>query len=189
MISDNIAGLRYTIRTSATSGVVTTQYYGEKFQPDLVERKIYYKVYVNPPQIVKENENVTLHFKLEKVSMNGMDIGSQDIIKMSKLGELDADKTVTYTNFTPPDTKILYVLLRRSVTHKDLETMKLSLMPGFRFSWWYTSSDVEVTPEPKYKEQAKDYIRFVRLWLHCHCIYIICLQKSHILSKFKILGL
>ena len=170
--STNIAlGLIHIIRTSATSGVVTTQYYGDKFQPDLVERKLHYKVYVYPPQSVKNNKNVTLHLKLEKVSMNGMDIGSQDTIKISKLGELVADKTVTYTNFTPPGTRSLYVLLQRSVSHEDLETMKLNFMPGFRFSWWYTSSDVEVTPEPKYKEQVKDYIRFVRLHCqYCHCI-------------------
>ena len=29
--------------------------------------------------------------------------------------------------------------------------MKLEMMPGFRFSWWYTGAGV--TPDPKYKDK------------------------------------
>ena len=94
--------LDFYIVTSATSGVVTTQYYGELFRPDLVERKLYYKVDVNPPKSVKNNENVTLHFKLEKVSMTGLASGRRNIDHIDGLGNLDADQTTAYTNFTPP---------------------------------------------------------------------------------------
>ena len=50
-------------------GVIFTQYYGEKYQPDLVERKLQYSIFVYPPE---SNENVTLHFKVEKVLMKGI---------------------------------------------------------------------------------------------------------------------
>ena len=36
----------FDVFTRATSGVVKTQYYGEKFQPDLVELKLFYQVSV-----------------------------------------------------------------------------------------------------------------------------------------------
>ena len=46
---------------------------------------------------------------------------------------------------------------------EDLEAIKLDLMPGFRFSWWYNINGVEFTPEPE-RKYANDGItkQFVR---------------------------
>ena len=60
---DYVYGINYYINTSATSGVVTTQYYGEKFQPDLVDRKLHYEVHVIPPESVRNNQNVNATFQ------------------------------------------------------------------------------------------------------------------------------
>ena len=68
--------LAIDIKTSATSGVFTTQYYGKKFQPLLVERKLGYLVTVEYPK------SVTLNFKLEKVSMTGLAIGLAVLIEL-----------------------------------------------------------------------------------------------------------
>ena len=68
--------LSIQIYTSAPSGVVSTQYYGENFRPELVERKLEYMVTVKPPKKIRKN--VKLHFKLEKISMSGLAIGSLD---------------------------------------------------------------------------------------------------------------
>ena len=142
--------INYYISTSATSGVVTTQYYGEKFQPDLVERRLDYVVYVHPPQMVFNNENVTLHFKMEKFSMTVLTSGSVDVVFMEGLGNLDPGQTNAYTNFTPPADSYYYIRLSREVSSDDLKNTELDFMPGFRFSWWYTSTGVDVTPEPKF---------------------------------------
>ena len=61
-------GLTFTVFTSATSGVVTTRYFGEQFQPSLVDRKLVFYVYVYPPESVRNNSDVTLHLNLEKIS-------------------------------------------------------------------------------------------------------------------------
>ena len=61
---------KYNLVTSATAGVVTTQYYGEQFQPHLVERNIIYYISVYPPESVRDNSDVTLHFKLDKAMRN-----------------------------------------------------------------------------------------------------------------------
>ena len=48
----------FEVDTSATSGVITTQYYGEKFQSDLVEREHNIRISVKyPPQSVRENND------------------------------------------------------------------------------------------------------------------------------------
>ena len=149
----DIFGLTIVISTSATSGVVNTQHYGEKFRPELEERKLYYKVYVYPPDSVKNNENVTLHFKVEKVSMKGLSPGSTDIIGIDFI-ELDEGLKTIFKNFTPPLTFYGYqrsLKLNRGVGSEDIAIQNLDLQPGFKFSWWYTGSNV--TPDDKYKDR------------------------------------
>ena len=162
--------INYYISTSATSGVVTTQYYGEKFQPDLVERSLSNRVYIHPPMSVLNNENVTLHFKLEKVSMTGLTSGSMDEVMIE--GVLDDHKRTAYKNFTPPcgegcdmQDPERTIRLYRDVNSDDLEITELKVMPGFRFSWWYTSKGVDVTPDHKYENyRVQKYIpRFVNI--------------------------
>ena len=156
-------GLYIYINTSATSGVVTTQHYGDPFIPELVERKLLYRVRVHAPKSVKRNENVTLHFKVEKVSMTGLASNSKDKVRMAMgdglgLGNLDADQTTAYKNFTPSgNTKRMD--LSRDVSSEDVEAQRLDLMPGFKFSWWYTGA--EITPYNKFKdnEMNKQFVR------------------------------
>ena len=45
--TDKYDRLSYKIYTTATSGVVTTQYFEEQYQPNLVERKVFYRVNIN----------------------------------------------------------------------------------------------------------------------------------------------
>ena len=146
-------GLRYVFYTSATKGVVKTQNYGKTFQPDLVERKVYYKVFIYPPLSVQKNKNVTLHFKVEKNSMSGK--GILDTVSLSNCKLSDAIKSAK-TNFTPPGSKP-NMLLRRNIATDDIKTIRLELMPGFRFSWWYTFTGkyVEVIPDLRYKDEEK----------------------------------
>ena len=149
-------GLNIIIYTSATSGSVTTQFYGGKFSPELVEGKVWYSVSVYPPESVRDNENVTLHLKLDKISMRGLAPGSKDRVEMN-FNDLDADETTTYKNFTPP--RYNYLRLLRDVSAEDINKQKLDMMPGFRFTWWYTGT--KVTPDKKYKNEeiTKQFVR------------------------------
>ena len=58
----------YSIDTSAPSGVITSQYFGEKYNPNLVEDRLQYHIRVWPFKSIRYNENVTLHFKIERLS-------------------------------------------------------------------------------------------------------------------------
>ena len=124
-----------------------------------VERKPRYTIYVYPPESVKDNENVTLHFNVEKLSMTGLASGSRDKVLMSGLGNLEADQTTAYTNFTPPGVErdLSYMTLSRIVSSEDIEKQKLDYMPGFRLSWWYTGAKVIPVNEYKYREENKKY--------------------------------
>ena len=155
--------LQIDLSTSATSGVVTTQHFGEKFMPELVERNLWYWVNVYPPKSILGNENVTLHFKVEKVSMTGLVRkrgGTKDQVLMEGR-ELGAYQKTTYKNFTPSagdDSYSIYTM-RDQVSYEDVESQNLNVMPGLRFSWWYTGE--ELTPDNKYKDE-KITIQFVR---------------------------
>ena len=106
------------------------------------------------PDNVQSNDNVTLHFKLEKMSLTGL-------VYMDGLGYLADDKTNAYTNFTPPGhtSRDYDIFFLQRVSSEVVEQQNLDLMPGFRFSWWYTGA--EVTPDPIYKhdEISKYFVR------------------------------
>ena len=93
--------------------------------------------------------------------MTGLARLSKDTVWMSKLGDLDADQTTVYTNFTPPGNKdgFRYMRLWRDVCSDDVETQKRDVMPGVRFTWWY--SGAKVTPENKFKDEefTKQFVR------------------------------
>ena len=147
--SDYSGKMTIFISNSATSGVATTQYYGEQFRSKLVERKLGYDVFVYPPKNVNDNSNVTLHFKIEKVSMTGLGRGSKNSVVIDRKN-VDVDQTSLYTNFTPPGNQ-RSISLYRDVSTVDVEIQKLDVMPGFKFSWWYTGG--EVSPDPVFKEE------------------------------------
>ena len=159
---DNANGLNFHIETSTTSGVVTTQYYGEQFQPNLVERKFFYVVQVYPPESILENENVTLHFRAEKVSMKEFARGShsKDEFFMEDTGGYsNADQKTVSTNFTVEYNVYRYIQPIRDVSLEEVKKMKMNMMPGFKFSWWYTG--LEVTSETRFKDNEinKQFVR------------------------------
>ena len=151
-------GLNFEIHTSATSGEVTTQHYGKQFMPELVERKLRYRVFVYPPDSVKYNDNLTLHFKLDKLSMTGLVRGRNErfLVKRQPVG---SDLTSLYRNISMDPYESKTIELVRDVSTGEVEAQKLDVMPGFRFTWWY--SGAEVIPDNKYK-YSKNTRYFVR---------------------------
>ena len=141
------------IYSSATSGVVTTQYFEEQYNPSLERRKVYGGVGVYPPESVKRNKNVTLHFNLEKLSNTGMTKGSYDDLKLDGRF-LELELTSASSNFTPPvaDTnsyRYRHIVLDRYLKD-DFKNNQIERMPGFRLSWYYTGLDESVSPDSKY---------------------------------------
>ena len=159
------SGFTYVLKTSATSGSVNTQYFGEQYQSHLVKMNMNYGVNVYPPLSVRNNPNVTLHFKLEKVSMTGMSVGWDNVVVEGD--NLDAGlSSVTY-DFNPPakdgEDKRWIALIRKNITQEDLKTMDIESMPGFKLSWYYTGLDHETPSNLAVKREAQLFNMFVNL--------------------------
>lgn len=152
----DLYGLEYPITTTAASGVITTQYYNEKYLPDLVERKLNYRVTVYLPKNVMNNKNVTLHLTVEKQSLTGLSKGNKDALEMEGFQEtLEAEQKVAYKALNPPNENdpqidFIYVRLIRDVSFGDVRENELTmnLMPGFEFKWHY--SGIKAISESKF---------------------------------------
>ena len=112
----------YDIETSATSGSISTQYFGQKYQSHLVRKWTLPLVRVYPPKSACESENITFHFKLEKVSITGLSLsnGRDEYDMDGYYGELDAEEPVFYKNFSPPSCLFYDVSLVRDIRSLDL---------------------------------------------------------------------
>ena len=149
------------LTTRALSGIISTQHFGEKFDADMVVPSVYYDVFVYSPEsnyYDGDNETKTLHFEIEKVSMNNLRNGT--------------DKFFIYTdavpnsighilmNFTPPQ-NYRQVSLTRSISVNDIINQKLHLMPGFRLKWYYTGPGaIGMQPD---SVPIEGFIKFVNL--------------------------
>ena len=143
----------YDVYTAASSGSISTQYFGEEFDADKVETGLYYSVSVYPPASVRNNTNVTLHLDIEKVSLEDLSSG-QDRLRVDGTTIMETHRTY---NFTPPTGRYGRhdISLSRYVLQADIRKQKLNVMPGFRVSWHY--SGIEVEPEAKYYNNT-DYL-------------------------------
>ena len=149
-------GLQYFIDTTALSGSVTTQYYGQRYQADLVDKFIEFKVFIHPSE-TDQKDNITLHFQLEKVAIRDVSSDRFDRYKIDGYdGTIEPDTMKVYTNITNtllvriPWTRKKKMHLWRYVGKNDLESNSMEKMPGFRFRWWYTGANFTV--EPKYSK-------------------------------------
>ena len=123
-------GLRYNILTKATSGKISTQKYAEKFNSSNVEKNFinYVKFFV--PKIVREKANITLHFDIDKNTLEGFE---------KFHGLLENPNTITtyskiYTDLSDGlDTLTSY----RDISFSDLSDLDLPFMPGFKIKWYY----------------------------------------------------
>ena len=127
--------LNYFVYTSATSGNMTTQYFGQNFEADNVERNIFIDIRVSVPLIVQYRTSTSLRFNLEKNTMKK--VSENDKMYMSTLGDIDADNTHIIKNITGPTRDYYRIRLSRKVTNEDIRNSKQYKMPGFQLSWNY----------------------------------------------------
>ena len=142
-------GVRYYVRTSALSGSVNTQYFGENFDVDKVDSDVtvHYGVQIDTSEHIRENPNVTIHLEIEKISMKELSTGDYNF---NAEGALDVDETHISKNFTPPEQFSYGMLSTSKVSREDVMKQTLNLMPGFRFTWYYSGMDEK--PNPKYSD-------------------------------------
>ena len=150
---DEDYGLDYYISTSATTGSVKTQHFGDGYDPDKIERKLRYYIKITPPEHVVGNPNYTLTLEIEKVIMflPGSSVDFMFVGDDNDGWQLDADQNYHFLKFTAP--AYIYILVRRDVNEKDIETNQYFLKknPGFNMKWNYNQRDIK--PDTTYKEE------------------------------------
>ena len=140
--------LQYYVYTSATSGNISTKYFGETFDDTKVDGYIQITIIVYVPQSPKVDQNTTLMFDINKNTMEG--VRDNDWM-MAVYDIIDADLTHWRKNISV-SSSYYNIILDRKVSANDIDNMDLDVMPGFRFTWNY---DKNVEPWTKYSIKQK----------------------------------
>jgi len=90
----------YSIDTSAPSGVITSKYFGEKYNPSLFDKNLQYIIRVWPSKSIRYNENVTLHLEIERWSFPESGVSYDSFYLPNSLAE--EEKKVFNESFSPP---------------------------------------------------------------------------------------
>ena len=152
--------VNYSVKlmTSATSGMITTNFFGENFDIRKVATQNTVNVYLLIPKNIALDKNVTLNFNAEVVSLADLPYTSRDQIFVQDnnvVGTyLDPAETKYFRNFTPPmegfieqiKNQGIEITFRvfgadRSVSYDDLQLATNKKMPGFKFSWHYSGEN------------------------------------------------
>ena len=142
----------HIVRTSATSGNITTQYFGDEFDIDKLQSNYEIEVYIYVPEKAQNDKNTTFMLKIEQESMEEKD----ELRFGTGFGGEKIDSKVFSKNFSAP--KSYYALKYKRFEIGNMNGKEMQKMPGFRISWKY---DTDVVSEAQYKNNEKT-LEFVR---------------------------
>ena len=158
----NLMGTQhFKIITNASSGIISTELFGQPFHPDKIDKEMTYSITVCPPENLL-NKITSLDMKIEKISITGMSAESRDdVYTVSSTGEVIDVDTKLFLNVSPPACQAINWLRYLSETDDDLLKIKMDVMPGLEVSWNYTDiGGKDVTPEHKYFSETDSKINF-----------------------------
>ena len=120
------------MHTSAISGTVSTQNFGDKFDADKVDMNTYIIIFIYPPKAFKNSTNGTFHLEIQKISMTNLSIGDNSFdtfyfyVNSEKI-TVDAEETYIQRNLTQADmySDIFYIFQhkRKVITQDELDMM------------------------------------------------------------------
>ena len=135
--------IAYVINTYATTGSITTQYFGEKFDVDKLELDINYKLRLMVPDSIISNPNALIHFTIEKVTMQNLKRGRDNLfvggLNFNDYNEFKASRKPFTRKYLDDKCQCYEIFLNRKVSKEDVvSSVKLDQMPGWNISWYYT---------------------------------------------------
>ena len=150
--------LNFDVATFATSGNISTKYFGANFDAVKFDANIYIGITVNvPPRREWGDGDTTLILNIQKNSIK--EFSNNDKISFCNIfTEIDADLTEWNKNITNPRRNVYSIKLNRDVSKDDLNNIALDTMPGFIFTWNY---DKDLEPDAHYRnvEITKQFVR------------------------------
>ena len=128
-IKNSAASLTYRIDTSATSGVIFTKNFGEKFNSNWIKfrRRSEFDINIYPPMDVQNNLNVTLHIKLKRFGVSRVSGAILDTltVKQSYVGDGE-----TLFKFKGVPSSIYSIASRLLIPSNLIDLERIKLMPG-----------------------------------------------------------
>ena len=144
--------LLYYIYTSAPSGNISTQYFGDEFDADKLQSNYEIEVYIYVPENAQNNKNVTFMLKIDQEFMDNKD----ELRFGTGFGGEKIVSKVFSKNFSSPNSD--YALRFKRFEIGNINGKENQKMPGFRVSWKY---DTDVVAEAMYMNDKKT-LEFVR---------------------------
>ena len=146
------------VTTYAPFGNISSKHFGGTFNDAHIETYTYYGVNIHVPYAVQYNQNSSLHFEIEKLSLKDLETGKEKFYLYGR-GYIDADEKHIHKIYSPPGYNERYINLVRDVSFDEVRKQKLDQMPGFRFSWYYTGVEVEFPPKYSRFDVTKAFVR------------------------------
>ena len=144
--------LSYDMVTFATSGNISTKYFGHKFDANKVDGYIMIRIVIHlPPRVVVENSTFLI-FDMKKGTMKEVSDNDRMSFGSSFSNFIDADLTHLHTRFTAPFSGPFAIALNRKVTADDINNIDQDMMPGFKLTWNYNK---HLVPEDRYTNEDK----------------------------------
>ena len=133
------------METSALSGNITTQYFGEKFNATNIDAgDVNIHLHIHSPISFSQKDdnriNITLQFSIEKVTMT--EYSDKDRLILSEFESLDpiVNHISRNISISKLNSDKIIVENKRRVTEEDIRNLKLNQMPGFQLTWHYHES-------------------------------------------------
>ena len=144
--------------SSATSGCIFTEDFGEEFDPEHVLGTIFIenKIFVPESKNISDyiRKNMSLYFQVEKNSIESINSGYENFDFRAVMGlsvPIKVDEQYFTRNFTPAQSvkksslsslsAAPYSLsgLKRIMSQDEINNMKIEKMPGFKIKWSYAA--------------------------------------------------
>ena len=134
--------LEYPVYTAAASGAISTKYFQRKFDASKIDLNLRFSLIITTPPLAQSNENVTLYYEMEKISLQDLSSGLE-LYYFDGYGYLKQEDKYITVNITAPKKSYYVNLDRKKVQEEDLKTMKVNLMPGFKIKWSYENKEMK----------------------------------------------
>ena len=126
----------YELKSYATSGIISTEEFGEKFDSDKVETNIRYLVSISTGVNFQKTDNISLNLEIERISL---DEYGEEKFEISNTVIPPESNNITLL-YTPNRTNPKVIRFERKLHADDIWkiNMKIKTMPGFKIKWYYT---------------------------------------------------
>ena len=158
----------YSESTTATSGNISTQHFGDKFDADKMDGNINIRIEVWMPDSAKYDNSTTIMFDIQKINIKDYRMSAGVFEDYMQFYYLPVDSDQYFENITvKPDSDYnkISITLERIVPKDVMGNLSINDMPGFHIKWKY---DRKLANQAKYGDEGltKEFVRCYVLSFH-----------------------